>query len=179
MKNLDEFLRLSHYLKSFKLYQSFSEVYERNKRAIAKIESNLEHKAGLSHSEEQELKQYRNILEKVYLNNKVLENNFDNYDFSDETIQKAMSDYKIYVFEFIVDTILGSLQDRKLNHKKDVLNHIQAAEKVIRKHFIEKFYIPTGYDAIFEKASESILSRSFNFKPIQSKKGDILKFIKK
>ncbi len=179
MKNLDKFLRLSHYLKSFKLYQSFSKVYERNKKAIVKIESSLENKLELSSSEEEELKEYRSVLEKVHFNNKVLEDSFNNYDFSDKAVKNAMSDYKIYVFEFIVDTILGSIEGRKLRHKKDVLNHIQAAEKVIRKHFVEKFYIPTDYDSIFEKAAENILSRSFDFESIQSEEGNILKFTKK
>lgn len=157
MKNLDEFIKLSHYLKNYALYQSFSEMDERNRRTLSKVEKNLEG-SELNHSEEQELSEYKEILSKVDFNNKLLENSFNNYDFSDSTVDQAITDYQLYSYEFITETILNSFENKSYTLEKDNINHIYAAEKVIRKHFYEKFFIPEDFEKILEKAVHNILA---------------------
>ena len=135
----------------------------RNRNAISKIENNLAEKNTLSKSEENELNEYHKILEKIDFNNKLLENSFNNYDFSEDYVNQALTDYKLYAFEFITDTINESLENKKFKHPKDVINHIRTAEKVIRKHFNNKFYITDDLDKIFEKATEGILEQILNW----------------
>ncbi|MDH4129178.1 MAG: hypothetical protein OEV44_10515 [Spirochaetota bacterium] len=159
MKNLDSFLKLSHFLKCYRLYQNFTEMDERNRNAILKIESNLSEKTTISKSEEEELEQYHQVLEKIDFNNKLLENSFNNYDFGEDAVKQALTDYKLYAFEFIVDTISESIMGKEFKHSKDAINHVRTAEKVIRKHFISKFYVIEDLDKIFEKATESILEQ--------------------
>ncbi|MDH5680333.1 MAG: hypothetical protein OEZ36_02010 [Spirochaetota bacterium] len=163
MKNLDAFLRLSHYLKSHQLYESFTEMDERNRRAISKIEANLTYKDNLSPEEEEELSSYREVLEKVEYNNKLLENSFNNYDFSEETLRQSLTDYKLYAFEFIVDTMMESLEKTSYQSQNQIINHVNGAERVIRKHFVEKFYLMDDLDVIFEKAVEKVLEKYLNW----------------
>ena len=163
MKNLEEFLRLSHYLKCYHLYQSFTEMDQRNRRAISRIESNLNGKEQWTEEEQNELVQYHQVLEQVDFNNKLLENSFNNYDFDSDAVEQAMTDYKLYAYEWIIDTIQESLSTKVYSEHKDIINHVCAAEKVLRKHFIEKFYIIDDLDQIFEKAIFNLLEKALGW----------------
>lgn len=163
MKNLDAFINLSQYLKSYELYLKFSEIDQRNRSAIEKIEHNLRSKEVLTPQEQDELTKYRKVLDKVDFNNKLLEENFNNFDFSENEVEQAFTDYKLYAFDFIVDTILSSMEGKEFSLKKDVINHVRIAERVVRKHFEDKFYIPDDVDKVFEKATEHILEGIFDW----------------
>ncbi len=134
---------------------------QRNRRAISKVEENLSRSGQYSQQEEEELKLYYKILEKVDLNNKVLENTFNSYEFTDEVLEQNMTDYKVYVYEFITDTIMESMKNKIFKDKKSFINHINAAQQVIHRHFTNKFYIPEDLDKIFEKAIESIYEKVY------------------
>ncbi len=170
MQNLDAFLRLSHYLKCYQLYEKFAEVDNRNRTAIENIEKNCQ-------GEQPDLTEYHQVLNKVEFNNKLLEANFNNYDFSDEEVEQALTDYEVYAFEFIVDTITTSMEGKQFKQNKDVINHVRTAEKVVYKHFIKRFYLIEGLNKIFEKASDSILEQALDWsRPIpQEENVELLK----
>ncbi len=169
MDHLDEFIRLSHYLKNYQLYLSFLEMDDRNRRTLSKLETNLEDKDHLTLEEQEELERYQKVLGEVECNNKLLESSFNNYDFSEYAAQEALTDYKLYAFEFIIDTINQSMKDKTFIKKKEIINYILAAERVIRKHFIQKFYIIEDLESIFEKATERCLEEALKWNLTSSK----------
>ncbi|HEO65215.1 MAG TPA: hypothetical protein ENI73_05010 [Spirochaetes bacterium] len=163
MDNLDEFIRLSHYLKNHQLYMSFLDMDDRNRRTLSKLEANLEDKSHLTLEEQEELERYHKVLGQIECNNKLLESSFNNYDFSEYAAQEAETDYKLYAFEFIIDTIHQAMKGKMFRKKKEVINFIRAAERVIKKHFIQKFYIVEDLESLFEKATERCLEEALKW----------------